>query len=312
MFMKINIIARDNTAGLTADINILTELFHDQGWQVDFNDYKSLKRFAFWSSKTYDLNVFLQWANPQWFKLAEKNILIPNPEWFKIRWISVLNRFDGIFCKTKHAVQIFNKKNTNTVFTSFTSLNRLMAGVEKNKNQYLHIAGKSKMKGTDIIIKTWIKNPDFPHLIVVKRNMDYPVHNQKNLTIISEYVSNDELQLLMNRCAVHLCPSSAEGFGHSIGESLSCGALIVSTDAPPMNELVNPDRGILVKPVRKESKKLSYAYYIDVPGLENAVKHIMQIKKINVLMENAHSFYSDNDRYFRKTIIKAIDDIVTV
>lgn len=310
--MKINIIARDNAAGLTADINILTKLFLSQGWKVDFNDYKSLKRFAFWSYKAYDLNIFLQWANPEWFKLAKKNILIPNPEWFKDKWISNLNKFDGIFCKTKHAVEIFNKKNSNTVFTSFTSVNKFIAGIKKDRRKYLHIAGKSKMKGTDIIIKTWIKNPDFPHLTIIQRNAGHLVNNRKNLTIIPEYVNNDQLQLLMNKCAVHLCTSSAEGFGHSIGESLSCGALIISTDAPPMNELVQWDRGILVKPVRKKSKKLSYAYYIDVAGLENAVKSIRNIRRMDALMENAYNFYSDNDKYFKKTILKAINNIAGI
>ncbi len=310
--MKINIIARDNAAGLTADIDILKELLSSRGFEVDFTDYKALKRFALWLYGTYDLNIFLQWADPAWLPFARKNILIPNPEWFKYKWLSVLDRFDGIFCKTKQAVEIFKEKNSNTVFTSFTSRDRSLKGIKKNYNKYLHVAGKSKMKGTDIILKTWLENPDFPHLTVIQRNIEHPVQKRENLTIISDYISDDELKLLMNQCGVHLCTSSAEGFGHSIGESLSCGALIISTDAPPMNELVHKDRGILVKPVRQEKKKLSHAFFIDVSGLEHAVGRlsIMQEKEMDVLMRNAHLFYDENDRYFRRTIINAIDDMV--
>ncbi len=310
--MKINIIARDNSAGLTADINILTELFLKRGWEVDFTDYKSLRRFALWSYNAYDLNIFLQWANPAWLRIARKNILIPNPEWFKDKWLQSLNRFDGIFCKTKHAVEIFKKENPNTLFTSFTSKDKSLTGIRKNYHNYLHVAGKSKMKGTDIIVKTWIKNPDFPHLFVIWRNVNHKIHNFKNLTFISEYINDDELKLLMNKCAVHICTSSAEGFGHSICESLSCGALIISTDAPPMNELIRPQRGILVKPIRQEKKKLSHAFFIDVTGLENAVKNIGNTneKDMEHLMENAYNFYCRNDSYFRKTIIKAIGEIL--
>ncbi len=310
--MKINIIARDNAAGLTADIDILKELLSGRGFEVDFTDYKSLKRFALWSYGTYDLNIFLQWANPAWLPFAKKNILIPNPEWFKDKWLSVLNRFDGIFCKTKQAVEIFKRENSNTVFISFTSRDMSLKGIKKNYKEYLHVAGKSKMKGTDIILRTWLKNPDFPHLTVIQRNINHSLQKHGNLTIISDYISDDKLKLLMNRCGVHICTSSAEGFGHSIGESLSCGALIISTDAPPMNELVHQDRGILVKPVRQEKKKLSHAFFIDVSGLEYAVGKLstMQEKEMAVLMKNAHSFYTENDRYFRRTIIDAIDDMV--
>jgi len=79
-----------------------------------------------------------------------------------------------------------------------------------------------------------------------------------------------------------------------------------------MNELVQWDRGILVKPVRKERKKLSFAYYIDVAGLENAVKSIRNIRRMDTLMENAYHFYSDNDKYFKKTILKAINNIAGI
>jgi len=310
--MKINIIARDNGAGLSADINILRDLFLSQGWDVDLTDYKSMKRFAFWSYNAYDLNVFLQWADPKWLKLARKNILIPNPEWFKNKWFPSLNRFDGIFCKTRHAVDIFKKKNPNTVFTSFTSVDHSLKGVPQKKDHYLHLAGKSKMKGTDTVVKTWMKNPDFPHLTVVKRHGDYPADNSKNLTIIPEYMSSDRLKKLMNQCAVHLCPSMAEGFGHSIAESLSCGALVISTDAPPMNELVNADPRMLVPPVRKERKQLTYAYHIDISGLEKAVKYTRSIAKSDhgvLLRDKAYDFYLRNDSYFKKTIVKAIRDL---
>ncbi len=316
--MKINIIARDNAAGLTADINILTELLRNNGFQVEFTDYKSLKRFSFWSYKTYDLNIFLQWANPSWLHLAKKNILIPNPEWFKEKWLPYLNRFDAIFCKTKHAVEIFKGKNSNIVFTSFTSKDKSLKGesaakIKKNYQKYLHVAGKSKMKGTDIILKTWRNNPDFPHLTIIQRNIDTSADScPKNLTIIPKYISENHLKLLMNQCGVHICTSSAEGFGHSIGESLSCKALIISTDAPPMNELIRPNRGILIKPVKKEKKKLSQAFFIDVSGLENAIKKLMKMNNsdMNILMENAHKFYIENDNYFRTTTIKAINEIL--
>lgn len=304
--MNINIISRDNGAGLTADTKIVTDIFTDQGWRVSFNDYKSLKRFSLWRGKVYDLNVFMQWANPTWLKLAKKNVLIPNPEWFKTKWISDLGKFDKILCKTKIAVEAFKDKNPNTVFTSFTSLDKHLPGIPKAHDRWLHVAGKSKLKGTNVILETWKRNPHFPHLTIIQRNVDHSDFQAPNLTCISEYVEADELQRLMNECAVHLCPSVTEGFGHSIGEALSCGAAIIATDAPPMNELVTENRGTLVKPVRQKKIQLSYAYYIDRKGLEESVNRMMESNRLDEMMKNALSFYRENNRDFKARLIEDI------
>jgi glycosyltransferase involved in cell wall biosynthesis len=45
---------------------------------------------------------------------------------------------------------------------------------------------------------------------------------------------------------MHVCPSVREGFGHYINEGRAVGALVVTTDHPPMNELVQPQTGLLV------------------------------------------------------------------
>ena len=49
------------------------------------------------------------------------------------------------------------------------------------------------------------------------------------------------------RNRVHVCPSSREGFGHYINEARSVSAVIITVDAPPMNEFVtNATSGILI------------------------------------------------------------------
>ncbi len=45
-----------------------------------------------------------------------------------------------------------------------------------------------------------------------------------------------------------MCPSSTEGYGHYINEGRSVGGIIITLDAPPMNELVSSDNGILIPP----------------------------------------------------------------
>jgi glycosyltransferase involved in cell wall biosynthesis len=62
-----------------------------------------------------------------------------------------------------------------------------------------------------------------------------------------------ELRALQRRHGLHVCPSEAERFGHSLNEALACGALLVTTDGPPMRDFVVPrETGFLV-PVRDEN-----------------------------------------------------------
>ena len=67
----------------------------------------------------------------------------------------------------------------------------------------------------------------------------YPLTGQNttsasNLAVKSRRLSETCLKVLQNECGVHLAPSEVERFGHSIGEALSCGAILITSNAPPM------------------------------------------------------------------------------
>jgi glycosyltransferase involved in cell wall biosynthesis len=53
---------------------------------------------------------------------------------------------------------------------------------------------------------------------------------------------------------MHVCPSVREGFGHYLNEARAVGALVVTVDHPPMNELVRPQHGLLVPTVLTKSE----------------------------------------------------------
>lgn len=62
-----------------------------------------------------------------------------------------------------------------------------------------------------------------------------------------------DIRFLQTSIGLHLCPSEREGFGHYLNEARAAGALVVTTDHPPMNELIDSQSGHLIKPVRSES-----------------------------------------------------------
>jgi len=110
----------------------------------------------------------------------------------------------------------------------------------------------------------------------------------------------------MNQCPVHLCTSSTEGFGHSIGEALSCGAIPITTNAPPMNELVNEKRGFLVQPVNSRKLRLATSYEIDQQGLEGVVRKAMHKDTVFSLGKNARNFFISNDLFFKKETVNQV------
>jgi hypothetical protein len=54
---------------------------------------------------------------------------------------------------------------------------------------------------------------------------------------------------LRRAAAIHACPSAAEGWGHILDRARWRGAVIVTLDAPPMNELVDSESAVLAPAV---------------------------------------------------------------
>ena len=96
-----------------------------------------------------------------------------------------------------------------------------------------------------------------------------------NVTLIREHLPTQALREIQNSHGVHLCPSRAEGWGHYIHEAQSCGAMVVTTDAPPMNEFVTQRDGYLVAWERKEKRKLGDLFFVRQSALEQSIADIL-------------------------------------
>ena len=91
------------------------------------------------------------------------------------------------------------------------------------------------------------------------------------------HLDDARLRYLQNAHTFHICPSEAEGFGHVLMEGLSVGAVLVTTDGAPMNELVTRGRGLLIPPARIGTLNLSPQYFVDVDGIETAIAHALAL-----------------------------------
>ncbi|KAJ1553157.1 hypothetical protein HK405_008782 [Cladochytrium tenue] len=142
----------------------------------------------------------------------------------------------------------------------------------KDYGSFLHAYGKSYWKHMYEIIECWLQHPDWPQLDVIGMMSEeqlakdhapalarlaarFPGDARFNGTTpfppnlrIRGTMTPADFNLLAASRGVHLCPSSQEGYGHYINVARALGALVVTTDHPPMNEFVaDGTSGVLVR-----------------------------------------------------------------
>lgn len=83
------------------------------------------------------------------------------------------------------------------------------------------------------------------------------VQTASNIRLINTQVEPIAFGKMIAEAAFFLCPSVMEGYGHYINQARASGGVVVTTDAPPMNELItSPDMGVFVDAtVRQDSNQ---------------------------------------------------------
>ncbi len=222
--------------------------------------------------------IFLEDLRPRWLSAFATNILIPNQEWIRPGTTQHLSKCDEIWCKTRYCEVAFQKLGCKTRYIGFSSTDRYDANIQKSFNTFIHIQGKSAYKGTATILEAWEKHPQWPMLTLISRNKAWLNLNCPNIRVITEFLTDAELNRYMNSAGVHICTSETEGFGHSINEALSTGALVISTDAPPMNELVRPEFGMLVPYASSSPAGLGERFQINADVLAKTVNECLALE----------------------------------
>lgn len=198
----------------------------------------------------FDVNVMLEHIWPQFADDARTNVVIPNPEWFDPRDVRYLPTFDRVWVKTAFAERLFRERGCSTSLIGFDSEDRADAGVTR-LHQFLHVAGRSPLKGTARLVALWRRHPEWPILTLVQDASTAGAVSSgdgsaRNISLQRNYLSDEALRTMQNSHRFHLCTSEAEGWGHYIAEAMSVGAVTLTCDAAPMNELIAAGRGLTV------------------------------------------------------------------
>lgn len=295
--LTINLICYKNDLGLSQDVEILQTELSKLGHSIIFVNIRDLRPPALKA----DINIFVDVVEEFFFPFASKNYLMPNAEWCFLS-ADKIAQFDMILCKTKETQRIFNPLNSHVVYLGFTSKDRFIDKTRKNYYAPFHLAGGSIQKGTYALVKTWLENPQFPSLILIKHK-DYCYPSAPNIHLVNKYLTDSALAALQNCCGLHFCTSETEGFGHYIMEALSCGAVVVTTDAPPMNEFVF-DKRCLVNYHRTEPMRWATNYYIDPLKLEKVIFNLLSLPfcELEEIGKKNREFYLESNRLFKQRL----------
>lgn len=268
--IKVNIIGHSGGKGLVVDKAVLSDALVALGCDVTILEGNEE------SAPDSDVNIFLEQILEAFCSSSKLNWFIPNPEWFSVSK-EAFSKIDLILCRTKEVERIFTKKKKSTYYLGFTTPEAKIPRIAKNFTKWLHVSGNSPQKGTGVITRTWLRNNQFPHTTIVRWSPS-PIKKAKikNLTWISKRLPLEDIRLLQNESGVHLCLSETEGFGHYLMEAMSCGAVIVTTDAPPMNEFIK-DKRCLVPYEHTQIQKLATNYYVGEDDLEIAIRKILSL-----------------------------------
>lgn len=323
---RIRLIAWNNGVGLSRDLTLLATALRSLGHDVQvcgigrgklrkwfrpgLTRLRTLLARISGGTNVVDLNIFLEHIRPEDFGRADRNVFIPNPEWCHPKDLEHLDRVDAIWAKTQHAVPLFEGRAGFVDFIGFTSEDRHLPDVIRER-QFFHLAGRSSNKGTTALLAFWRANPQLPKLVVVQspKAAANVVTDCENIEHRVDYLDEDTLRELQNASMFHLCPSETEGFGHYLVEAMSVGAVVLTTGAPPMNEFVADGRGIQLVPDSTGRQALATTYHVDANGFETGIARALELTESERkgMGIGARHWFMKNDAEFPSRLSAALE-----
>lgn len=256
--------------------------------------------------------IFFENLPSDWMKLSDIRILVPNQEWIRREVVENLHMCTLIWCKTRYAETIFRERNFQTRYTGFTSADIFMPEIKMDYN-IIHVARRSHLKGTKVILELWKAHPQWPSLLVISSNKEWKqLFPLPNVNFISNSLSDYDLRVAMNSCGIHLCPSETEGFGHYISEALSCKAVTITANAPPMNEIIAHENGLIAQATKGEAMGFGHRFFVDKDSLEEMISKAIEMDTNSKMAmgEAARKSYENQRADFRTRLMEAMNELI--
>ncbi len=231
-----------NGIGLQKDYELLRNFLEELGHEVEGQQFDKPA-----IEENFDLGIWIETISEHLIPIARKWWYFANCEWLRAEYVRPIQRHcEKVFAKTRDAEKELRQKFSNVHYVGFLTEDKMDESVPREK-KFLHLGGNGGHRGTNQVISAWreyrywngIKAEDAPLTVVSNSSTVERVQGVPGVTFIKR-ATDEEVKHLQNSHLFHILPSSYEGFGHALHEAQSVGAVILTTDAPPMNEMGAP------------------------------------------------------------------------
>lgn len=273
-----------NQIGLQRDYELLRAYLESLGHEV-FGQQDN--RPADTEIPVCDLGIFLETISQHLVPMAKRFYYIANCEWLKPEFIRPIQRHcEKVFAKTREAERILREKFSRVHYIGFLTADKRDTSI-KREAEFLHVGGNGGHRGTNTVIAAWREyrywnGLDFindSHLTVISNSKTVEaIDNVPGITFIKR-ASEEELRTLQNRCLFHIQPSGTEGFGHALHESQSVGAILLTTQAPPMTELHAPFE---IPSIRTKKANLGTVHEVSPSAIREMVPKMLALPNYEV------------------------------
>lgn len=251
-----------------------------------------------------DINFYMEHPVPYFINDAQINILMCNYEFLSHAKTEIAKHFCDQLKQERGYKYI-------TVYTRHTTQIEPIKPMPEDRMGWLHVGGTSPYKNTDIVIQAWQQHPEWPTLHVVctgvcADNLNRYVSQWTRKNII-DLGPQKEIGRLQQKIQNHVCPSMVEGYGHYINEARARGRFIVTTDYPPMNELITADAGVLVPCSSIIPKRSSPGVYSCALTVESFSVHMQRALSVpqtdrTRMGKHARALFTRDTKFFERAM----------
>jgi len=298
-----------NGAGLQRDYELLRAMLESRGHRVHGEAHNANAPTLY----SVDVVIFLEVIDSRWFGRGKEHWLVPNSEWWYDRpWARFLPQLNRVICKTHDCMNIWKRKvdPQRCSYIGWEAPDMWRPEIQREPT-FLHLAGKSDTKNTMAVIEAWKRYNVKAPLTVTAAN---PIVRQAccfvpNVTV-HDRISASEISAALNSHRFHIMPSQYEGYGMALHEGLSCGAVMITTDAPPMNECTGLQQELLVAASYRQPLQSAVANFVSPADVLAAVGKALSYDegKIDEVYNAARAGFLHDRQQFREAFHKYMDE----
>ncbi|QKY70300.1 glycosyltransferase family 4 protein [Lentibacillus sp. CBA3610] len=226
-------------------------------------------------------------------------------DYYKDNTVKEFYLYDFLICNTKRHYSVF-KDHPQSFYVPWGTDTDLFLPSE-SPNQVLtfyHSAGMSNRKGTTFVVDAFINGKIYESAKLIihtqkdfEKNFSYSIENLKlyNIEVIEKTVTAPGLYYLGD---VYVYPTMLDGLGLTMYEALASGLPVITTDHPPMNEVINNNVGYLVNIDYFRSRSDGYYWPLSIAKEESL------IEAMQFYINNQHELNNIKNKARKEALVK--------